>query len=296
MSHQLDIFDDSRDVALRNDLARALLDGDADQAQHRADALRAEFGTDPVLAPAAELIEHLRRRRSQPESEHFDVAEVLGASTQLGGTVTAASSRVLNAHDASIWLADQWRWLAGRAKGIAWNPAHADAHAAALYLRARAWQHAADAAAGIESWRRIPVPLLWMAQARWRSDGADAAWPLLAEALWLAPARAAALLRTLADRDFGRLLDRFEERFEPAGDAAAEWAWLPAFAVVDRPLLAGVLSSANAPAETATGEAFRVVQALLRLERQGRHHEIVAQRARLKTLSAPLFGAYMSTR
>lgn len=64
----------------------------------------------------------------------------------------------------------------------------------------------------------------------------------------------------------------------------------------DQPLLAGPLSPANAPAETAPGEAFTVVMALLRLERQARHHEIVAHRARLQALSAPLFAAYMATR
>jgi hypothetical protein len=42
--------------------------------------------------------------------------------------------------------------------------------------------------------------------------------------------------------------------------------------------------------------AFSLVTALLRLERQGRHHEIIAHRARLKALSATLFAAYMVTR
>lgn len=45
-------------------------------------------------------------------------------------------------------------------------------------------------AAAIPSWRRIPQPLLWMTEARWRQSGAGAGWPLLAEACWLAPLRA----------------------------------------------------------------------------------------------------------
>ena len=169
-------------------------------------------------------------------------------------------------------------------------------HAAALYLRGQAWVQAAEAVEAIESWRRIPVPLLWMTQARWRSQGADAAWPLLAEALWLAPARAADLLPRLADRHLARLVERFENLFDPTATAAAGWAWLPAFALVDQPLLAGPLATATPPAQTAPGAAFSVTMTLLRLERQGRHHEIVAQRARLKALSAALFTAYMSTR
>jgi hypothetical protein len=87
---------------------------------------------------------------------------------------------------------------------------------------------------------------------------------------------------------------RFEECFEPA--KGADWAWLPAFALVERPLLAGPLATAEPPADEAPAEAFKTVAALLRLERQGRHHEIVAQRARLKALSGPLMKAYMATR
>lgn len=296
MQRQLDIFDDSRDVALRNDLAQALLDGDPLAARRIADTLQAEFGADPVLAPAAALIEHQNWRQSLASPGRLDVATVLDARRRLDGPVAATATAVLGAQGAPAWLADQWCWLAGQAAGIGWQPSHGDAHAAALYLRGQAWPQAAEAVARIDAWRRIPLPLLWMTQARWRGDGADAAWPLLAEALWLAPARAAALLPALADTRLDRLVAQFEERFDPAAASGADWAWLPAFALVDQPLLAGPLSPTTPPPETAPGEAFTVVMALLRLERQGRHHEIVAHRARLKALSAPLFAAYMATR
>lgn len=65
---------------------------------------------------------------------------------------------------------------------------------------------------------------------------------------------------------------------------------------VDRPPLIGPLPSAAAPTETTPGQAFQVVLALLRLECQGRHHEIVAYRGRLTALSAPLSEACKSTR
>lgn len=296
MPLQLDIFDDSRDVALRNELAQALIDGDLAAAQRVATALAAEFGSDPVLAPAAVLIDHGHWQQSLAADGRLEVAAVLDARRRLDDAVASAATAVLGTHEAAAWLAGQWRWLAGQAGGIAWNPAHADAHAAALYLRGQAWLQAADAVARIDSWRRIPVPLLWMAHAKWRGIGADAAWPLLAEALWLAPARAATLLPALADPQLGRLVARFEERFDPAAASGAEWAWLPAFALVEQPLLAGPLSPATAPTDTAPGQTFKVVMALLRLERQGRHHEIVAHRARLHALCAPLFAAYMVTR
>jgi hypothetical protein len=296
MQRQLDIFEDSRDVALRNDLAQALLDGDPVAARRIADTLQAEFGADPVLAPAAALIEHQNWRQSLAADCHLEVATVLDTRLRLDGPVAVAATAVLGAHEADAWLAGQWRLLAGQANRIDWNSSHAEAHAAALYLRGEAWLQAAEAVARIDSWRRIPVPLLWMTQARWRGEGADAAWPLLAEALWLTPARAAALLPVLADKRLDQLVARFEERFDPTTESGAQWAWLPAFALVDQPLLAGPLSPASPPAETAHGTAFTVVMALLRLERQGRHHEIVTHRARLRALSTTLFAAYMATR
>jgi hypothetical protein len=296
MHRQLDIFEDSRDVALRNDLVQALLDGDPLAARRIADTLRAEFGADPVLAPAAALIEHQQWRQSLPAEGRLDVTTLMDARHRLDGPVAAAAAAVFGAPGALAWLAGQWGWLAGQASGIGWHPAHAEVHAAALYLRGQAWPLAAEAVARIDSWRRIPLPLLWMTQARWRGDGADAAWPLLAEALWLAPARAAALLPALADKRLDPLVARFEERFDTSAGAAADWAWLPAFALVDQPLLAGPLSPATPPEEAAPGRAFSVMMALLRLERQGRHHEIVEHRARLQALSATLFAAYMVTR
>jgi len=296
MHRQLDIFDDSRDVALRNDLAHALLDGDPLAARRIADTLQTAFGADPVLAPAEALIEHQHWRQSLAAEGRLDVTTLLDARHRLDGPLALAATAVFGAHEAPAWLAGQWRWLAGQASGIGWHPAHAEAHAAALYLRGQAWPQAAEAVSRIDSWRRIPVPLLWMTQARWRGDGADAAWPLLAEAFWLTPARAAALLPALSDTRLDRLVARFEERFDPAAASGADWAWLPAFALVDQPLLAGPLSPATPPTQTAPGNAFTVVMALLRLERQGRHQEIVAHRARLQALSTTLFAAYMVTR
>ena len=50
MQRQLDIFDDSRDLALRNDLAQALLDGDTFAALRIANTLQTEFAGDRMLA------------------------------------------------------------------------------------------------------------------------------------------------------------------------------------------------------------------------------------------------------
>jgi hypothetical protein len=47
MHRRLDIFNDSRDAALRNDLAQTLLDGDQVAARRLAYTPQAEFGAGP---------------------------------------------------------------------------------------------------------------------------------------------------------------------------------------------------------------------------------------------------------
>lgn len=296
MMNQLDLFEHSRDVMLRNDLAGALLRGDIDAARAAARALHSEFGADAALAPAEVLTSYLTRQLGTTPDARFDAPQILAARRELAESIAPAAVDVLGAPEAAAWLADQRRRLAQHAAHIPWRCDLADAHAAALFAHAGAWDEVVHAVQRIESWRRIPQPLQWMAQARWRLQGADAGWPLLAELAWLAPPRAQELLASLArrpDAKLERLRRRFEEDFDPTPQ---DWAWLPAWALVEEPLLAAVLDAARPTAEGAPHAGFRLVLALLRLERQGRHHEIVEHRRRLRSLSAPLFAAYMRTR
>ncbi len=300
---QLDIFADSRSVALRNDLIAAVGARDVLAARAAFDALRREFDDDAALGPAQRLIEHLQGDRGAAVST-FDERAVMAARQVLQAQNEPAAHALLPGGDARAWIAAEWRQLADRAAAQApqaansahaahFEPAAAAAHPAALYLRAAAWAQAAQAVERIASWRRIPQPLLWMVHARWRAQGADAAWPLLAEACWLASRQVPTLIAELEDRRLTALAARFESTFDGADIG---WDALPAWALIEQPLLADVLSAAQAPADRACAEAFTTVLALLRLERQGRHHEIVAQRQRLRELSAPLFAQYMKTR
>lgn len=175
-----------------------------------------------------------------------------------------------------------------------WRAEDAQAHPASLYLEAGDWSDAASAVRSIESWRRIPQPLLWMTRACWHLHGLDAAWPLLAEALWLAPGRAASLIAQLPDQRLARLARSFEADFEPEDDHA--WSWLPSWALIDQPALPAVLAGAVAGVDTPAEQAFKLVMALLRMERAGRHHEIVEHRRQLKALSEPFFAVYMRSR
>jgi hypothetical protein len=219
------------------------------------------------------------------------VLELEAARAHIEKQLAPAASSLLGSAAARPWLAQRWRWLATQARSQPFGADTAAVHAAALWLHAQAWSEAADAVQGIESWRRIPIALGWMARARWHLQGADAAWPLLAELCWLAPTRARALALDLPDRNLRRLCTAFEANFE-----ADDWALWPAWLLVEQPLLSGPLSHAQVSADGVPERCFNLLLSLLHLERQGRHAERVEQRRQLQQLCAPLFKAYMATR
>ena len=89
-----------------------------------------------------------------------------------------------------------------------------------------------------------------------------------------------------------RLCRAFEAEFEDPAD----WCWFPAWALTEQPLLAGAMESAQPGRQDAPEQAFRTMLALLRLAREGRQHEIVEQRRRLRELHDGLFRCYMRRR
>lgn len=295
---QLDLFEHSRDVMLRNDLAQALLRADAAAALAALADWAVECPHDPALAAAAVLVEVLHAP-SQAELE--TVVSATAALHHIERVVAAAAATVLGPAAAAGWLAGQWRALATRAAALPYRSStelgagHADFHAAAFWLRAGAWQEAAEAVQDIESWRRIPAPLAWMAQARWHLAGLDAGWPLLAELAWLGPQRFEPLVHQLPDPALHKLLRRFDAEFEGSGDSD-DVAWFLAWALTDEPRLAGPLDAVDMSHDSEPARGAQLMLALLRLERQGCHAEVAAQRRRLKELNAELFRCCMKTR
>jgi len=156
------------------------------------------------------------------------------------------------------------------------------------------WAAAETAIAPIPSWRRIPTPLAWMAEARCGQGGLQSAWCLLVELAWIDASRFNTLARRLDAPALRKLLDDFDAGFEP--DNEADLAWFPAWMLITEPALAIVLRETQVCNDTAPERAARLVMGLLALERQGRHVDLIAQRKRLRDLSAALFSRYMSTR
>ena len=293
---QLDLFEHSADTMLRNDVQGALLRRDGGAATRALQALRGLAPEHPALAALDTLTEALAR--ADEAALPLTPADILLDVQQLDHQTAPAARAQLGAADASAWLAPLWRTLALRAAALPFNPLLPDAHAAPLWLRAGDGQAAEAAVQGIESWRRIPAPLGWMAEACGRRHGLDAAWPLLAELAWLAGPRLAAAAKALGDPLLTRLLRRFDDQFDPGvshPDTPA-LAWWPAWLLIDQPALLPQLRQAEAGQDSAPERAFRLLAQLLGFERQGRHAELIAARKRLRDLQPALYAAYMRSR
>lgn len=286
---QLDIFEHSRDLMLRNDALLALEQRDVVLARAAWLKLEAEFPRDDALPPLALLVGTLEH----PDDPPFeDQAEATEALQRMQRDIEPATQRLWGAQPGTTWLAPLWRQLARRCARLNFRAEEAEAHAAALWLKAGDFAAAADAAQQIESWRRIPAPLAWMSEARFRIDGLDTSWGLLAELAWLAPQRFDTLTRRLADPVLSRLRRQFDAEFEGDG-GVADLTWFPAWVLCEKPALAALLRHAQPSLQSPPERAMRLLIDLLHLECQGRQRDLVMHR---RDLQPVLYAAYMKSR
>ena len=289
---QLDIFEHSRDLMLRNDVLHALEQRDAAAARQAWGRFATEYADDATLVPLDRLVHALEHPETTPFDATPQAAAALGVLLQ---EIAPAATRLWDAAAAAAWLGPLWAQLAQRAAGLPFDAANPDLHCAAMWLRAGEPAAAAQAVAGIASWRRIPAPLAWMAEAVHRRDGLDASWALLAELAWLAPERFDALLRRLGDPLLSRLRRQFDAEFE-SDDQEGDGAWFPAWVLCERPALAALLGQAQPGLQRAPERAMRLLLDLLQLERQGRQQDLPLRRKQLRDLQPALYAAYMKSR
>jgi hypothetical protein len=168
-------------------------------------------------------------------------------------------------------------------------------HAAPLWMRAGECSAARESIKQIELWRRIPIPLAWMAETVYILQGLEPAWPLLVELAWLSPKRLGGLMQSLGDPSLLALRRRFDANFD--GDGTIEdLAWFPAWALTDKPGLAALLRASESSTHTLPEQGLRIVLDLLSLEHEGRQHELLERRKTLRGLHPGLFRAYIRTR
>lgn len=294
---QLDIFDDSRDVMLRNDVLQALEQHDAVRARAAWETLRQEYPQDeslPAMRTLAEAVE-ARARQALRRDLFLDPLALRRARLALQDLIGPVALTLMGPKGAAVWLRPFWQDLVLSGAHL---PFRADAeqdHAAPMLLHIEDWQGAVDAVARIESWRRIPAPLAWMTQAKLHLYGLQASWGLLAELAWLSPKRLDVLLQGLQEPLLRQLKDQFDAAIEPM-DVVTDLAWFPAWVLTERPQVVPFLAQAQASLHSAPEQAMRLLVNLLGLERQGRHHDIVNLRKSLRDLNPWLYLAYMRTR
>jgi hypothetical protein len=289
---QLDIFADSRDVMLRNDVLEALIRRHASNSRHAWQRLAGEYPGDETLPALAALIDALLADETAGFADHG----ALGAARRtLSEEVGPPAIRLFGQQAGREWLRPCWRTLAQRAATLAFRPDDSDNHAAPLWLTAAEWEAAIQAVERIESWRRIPAPLMWMAHARYRADGLESTWPLLVELAWLSPSRFATLLTDLADTALNALRRKFDTQFEGAGQTA-DLAWFPAWVLVEKTALLPRIREAQPSLYSAPERATRLIAQILDFEKRGDQHELLERRRALRDLHAGLYAAYMKTR
>lgn len=169
---QLDSFNDSRDVMLRNDVVAALGAHQALAARGAWQTLRQEYPLDAWLPSLFTLLQALEARRPQnPAHSVFESHDSLGqARVALQDSVQPAAQQVFGAA-AALWLRPFWQDLVQRAAHLPFCADCEEDHAVPMLLHVKDWQAAIDAVTRIPSWWRIPAPLAWMAPGQTGSAG-----------------------------------------------------------------------------------------------------------------------------
>lgn len=294
---QLDLFSHSHDVMLRHDALAAIVARHIQGGRAALAKLAAEYPGDTHLA----AFETLLRALEYPPFRCAGPEAVLMAKGRLEDLVQPVAQRLMPPAQARSWIAREWKILADAAAGLAYTASAPPAHAAPLYLRAGEWAAAEAAVQAIPSWRRIPQPLAWMAEARLAHAGLEDAWPLLFELAWLDPAGFDSLARRLEAPTLKRLLRDFDADFEnETGDEQDSLfhpaAWFPAWSLMAEPALASLLRLAQAGLGQNPERAARLLLDIQALEKQGAHSRLLEQRKQLRQLHPSLFARYMRTR
>jgi len=289
---QLDIFEHSRDVMLRNAVVEALEQRNVDGSARAIGALAREYADDRLCAPASLLLEQLR----SPITGTLSTDTAIGILQKIEGDV-ADAARTVFMRDAQAWMMPIWIDLAQAIGHFPFDPHRESLHAAPLLLRIGEWRKAAACVEKIPSWFRQSIPLAWMVEARCRMAGLTETWPLIAELAWMSPPRAQAIVLRLAltQFDLNTRIRRFDTEFE-GEDTPDDFAWFPAWALIADPRLSEPLRLARSGTDTPPERTTHLVLSLLHFERQGRHAELVAGRKKLREAHASLFAFYMQSR
>ncbi|MCC7485341.1 MAG: hypothetical protein IT529_10180 [Burkholderiales bacterium] len=287
---QLDLFTHGRDVMLQNDVIAALRGRDAARGQKALERFAAEFPDREMIPPLKILLATL----AVPAIRIADRNKIFARIREIDAVVTPAAERVFGREEAANWLSPVWLSLANAAAGLTFHPECPRVHAAPLFLRSGDWAAAEVQIATIPSWRRIPMPLAWMAEAGFHRGGLESVWCLMVELAWIDSDTFHTLARRLKSRPLHRLLNDFEAGL--GDEENLDPSWFPAWMLITAPEMASVMRQSQAGSGKTPERGARLIMELLALEKQGRHADLVAQRRKLRDLHPGLYKYYMSSR
>ena len=138
---QLDIFEHSRDVMLRNDVLLALEQHDATRARAACQTLHQEYAQDeslPALLTLTDAVE-ARARQLLPQTLFADHSALRRARLALQDTVEPAALRLLGQNGAARWLRPFWQELAQRCTHLPFRTEFEQDHAAPELAWFPAW-------------------------------------------------------------------------------------------------------------------------------------------------------------
>jgi len=288
---QLDIFEHSRDVMLKNDVVDALTRRDATGARASRAALVREYPDISRLTDLDQMIDALEKPTPRIQTHH----ELATARQWLANSVEPATFRVLGSRAGHVWVSPLWKDLATSAAALPFHPDTPQDHGAPIWLHIEDWDGAAAAVKTIESWRRKPIPLSWMLQANLALTGLQSNLGMLAELAWISPRRLNDVVSATTEPLIKQMIKAFEVGFT-GFESAEDLVWFPAWVLTERPNFAASFALAQPSTHSPGEKAMRIMIALLGLERQGRHHDIVTARKHLQGVNEALFMAYMKSR
>ena len=274
---------------LQNDVAAALRERNAVAGRQALALLTVEFPAQDAISPLTILLDTL----VAPVERFADHQSVADKVQTMITVVVPAANQIFGNKEAGDWLSPLWLSRANAAAGFPFSAEQPQAHRAFLLLQGGDWATAETEVARIPSWRRIPVPLAWMAEARFYRGGMESAWCLLVELAWIDADTFSLLARRLNAPSLHKLLNDFDIAFE---DDEPDRAWFPAWLLIAVPAMAAVMRETQICNNHAPERVARLIMELLVLEKQGRHADLVAQRKELRDLHTGLYGLYMSSR
>lgn len=296
-AQQLDLFLDSYEVSLANEVVAALCAHDSERTAQSIARLRSEAPERPDL-PAFESLEAFlalfRQLAAEVDSSALTPEAIEVVLEILDSRIIPCASVLGSA--ARDFLKFFWRQLA-RVATQPFDPGRPHLHAADLFLHAEAYEAVEEAAKGIVGHSTDRAVLRWRAIARYRLASLKGARLQIFALAWYAAAAFPELLAELGDAR----LDKDWQAFQADADEL-DASWFPAWYLLRHPEAGSEITDWIAHRIQEGGDRIPSVQAclllarILDLEKNGHSRALVEQRARLRAIDAGFFAIYMRSR